>query len=56
MRLQFVPWGRQLSTFTDQQTRGLQNGHILMHVFVVTAQRKRQLSGVAGPMLADMAK
>jgi hypothetical protein len=42
------------AAFENQQARDLQNGHILMHVFVVTTQRKRQLSGAAGPMLADM--
>jgi hypothetical protein len=55
MRLQLVPWRRQLSTFADQQARRLQNGNILMDVFVVPTQRMRQFSGVVGAVLADMA-
>lgn len=54
MRLQFIPWREELSTFTEQEAGCLQNGNVLMHIFVVTPQRECQFSRVAGPMLTNM--
>ena len=53
--LQLVPRRGQFAPVADQQARCLQRRNVLVHVFVITPQRLRQLSDIVGPTLAHVA-